>query len=110
MKKVRSSGRDVVPAGSRLPAGAQGLWAAEYVQALADDAARARNHSEAIVRDRLGNHSARAERSGVVGRSTPGLRPYALGDRDLKSRTEVRTNSGAPIRRPAKAQEARGPT
>jgi hypothetical protein len=69
--------------------------APELVQAQADDAAKALNHSEAFVYNRLGNHSARAERSGVEVPSTAGLRPYARGDRDPKSRSKVRTSSGA---------------
>jgi hypothetical protein len=71
--------------------------APEFVQALANNAARARNHSEALVYNRLGNRSARAERSGVEGPSTPGLRSCARGDRDPKPRSKVRTCSGARV-------------
>jgi polyketide synthase PksM len=79
------------------PFSGERYWAPEFVQAPADDAARARNQSGAPVCDRLGNRSARAERSGAEGPSTPGLRSYALGDRDPKSRTNS-TSSGAPTR------------
>jgi hypothetical protein len=68
--------------------------APEFVQALADDAARARNHSGALVCNRLGSRSARAERSRVEDPSTTALRPYARGHRDPKSRSKVRANSG----------------
>jgi hypothetical protein len=79
---------DDATAGACVPS-----WAPEFLQALAKDAARAWNHAEALVYNRLGNRSARA--SEVESRA-PRLRAYARGDRDPESRSKVRTNSGAP--------------
>jgi hypothetical protein len=61
----------------------------------------------------IGLGAVQPERSeaSVEGPSTPGLRPYARGDRDPKSRTRVRKNSGARLsvaRRPFSAAARRG--